>query len=147
MKKHLKALGQRILADKKILITLAAVLLIYYFVFHKILEATCPLVFLTGFPCPGCGLTRAAVLLFKFDFKGAYEMNPSIYIVVFLVLWIIITRYVLGKNPKVTTYILIAAILLAVGIYIRRMALYFPNRSPYVYMYDNVILNTLKKIR
>jgi hypothetical protein len=36
---------------------------------------------LTGVNCPGCGLTRALLLLFQFDFVGAWNMNPLIYLV------------------------------------------------------------------
>ncbi len=35
----------------------------------------------TGVNCPGCGLTRALILLFQLDFQGAWNMNPMIYIV------------------------------------------------------------------
>lgn len=33
---------------------------------------------LTGLPCPGCGLSRAAALLLKGDFMGAVYTNPMI---------------------------------------------------------------------
>ncbi|MBC9797371.1 DUF2752 domain-containing protein [Sinomicrobium sp. FJxs] len=39
---------------------------------------------LFGFECPGCGLQRAAALLFKGDFAGAFEMYPAIYPLCFL---------------------------------------------------------------
>lgn len=35
----------------------------------------------TGVNCPGCGLTRALLLLSLLDFQGAWNMNPMIYIV------------------------------------------------------------------
>ena len=31
--------------------------------------------------CPGCGLTRAFMLLLQFDFTGAWASNPLIFIV------------------------------------------------------------------
>ena len=36
----------------------------------------CPMVAFTGFPCPGCGLTRAGLLALSLDFPGAWKMNP-----------------------------------------------------------------------
>lgn len=34
---------------------------------------------ITGFQCPGCGITRMYIYMFKFDFKNAFMMNPIIF--------------------------------------------------------------------
>ena len=36
----------------------------------------CPWHAMTGWPCPGCGSTRAMVLLLHLDLPGALAMNP-----------------------------------------------------------------------
>lgn len=36
----------------------------------------CPLVILTGIPCPSCGTTRAALALARFDPLAALALNP-----------------------------------------------------------------------
>jgi hypothetical protein len=37
----------------------------------------CPYALLSGQPCPGCGMSRAATALFKGDLARATELNPS----------------------------------------------------------------------
>jgi len=36
----------------------------------------CPWHSFTGFACPGCGTTRAALRLLRFDLAGSFAMNP-----------------------------------------------------------------------
>lgn len=64
----------------------AIIVIIAYFVFgRKFIYSICPLIMLTGYPCPSCGLTRAGIQLLHFDFAGAWHMHPFIYVVAILV--------------------------------------------------------------
>ena len=36
----------------------------------------CPFLYLFGFPCPTCGVTRAIISLLKLDFKGYFFYQP-----------------------------------------------------------------------
>ena len=52
---------------------LAMVLL---YVFFSIVGIGCPIKFLTGISCAGCGMTRAWICLVHLDIKGAFYYHP-----------------------------------------------------------------------
>ena len=73
----------------------AIIVIIAYFVFgRKFIYSICPLIMLTGYPCPSCGLTRAGIRLLHFDFAGAWHMHPFIYVVAILVFRYCWNRYI-----------------------------------------------------
>lgn len=44
-------------------------------------ELPCLFVGLFGIPCPGCGITRAYIALFRLDFAAAFAYNPMFWAV------------------------------------------------------------------
>lgn len=40
----------------------------------------CPVAALSGVPCPGCGLTRAALALISGDFTAAFALHPLVFV-------------------------------------------------------------------
>lgn len=52
-------------------LVLAVVLVVYVFVVGR-----CPVYWLTGIPCPGCGMTRAFEALLHLDIAGAFYYHP-----------------------------------------------------------------------
>lgn len=59
------------------------------------LKHFCLIKLITNIECWGCGMTRAVAALSQFDFRGAYEFNHGIIIVVpvMFLLWGIIIYY------------------------------------------------------
>lgn len=54
-------------------------LVIIIFVLYLILNllgAGCPIKFLSGFSCPGCGMTRAVTSALLLDFRSAFYFHP-----------------------------------------------------------------------
>ena len=50
----------------------------------------CPIRWLTGIPCPGCGLSRAYLALLSGNLKGAFAFHPlfwAVPLLVFAALW------------------------------------------------------------
>jgi len=49
----------------------------------------CPIRYMTGIPCPGCGMSRACVSLILLDFEQALRYHPMVYAMpIFVVLYI-----------------------------------------------------------
>ena len=123
----------------------AIILIIAYFVlFRRIIYTICPVVLVTGYPCPGCGMTRAALRLFRFDFVGAWEMHPFIYAVVLLGVIFCVNRYFLSEKYNRQLKVLIVVTALAmIMFYIWRMYTMFPHTSPMIYYDRNCLKNIL----
>ncbi len=59
----------------------------------------CPILHLTGIPCPGCGLTRASVLLFQGDWQRSirYHLFAPLFVFAFV---LIAGSSVLPRSPR-----------------------------------------------
>lgn len=119
----------------------AVILLTVYFAFlKKFLHSLCPMVLLTGFPCPGCGLTRAAFRVLRFDFTGAWRVHPFIFALILLAGIFGTERYVKKScRMDVTKWCAIAVIAGMVIFYVWRMTHMFPDVPPMTYYHDNLL--------
>lgn len=48
--------------------------------FFDVIGIGCPIKFLTGVPCAGCGMTRAWICLLHLDIKGAFYYHPLFFL-------------------------------------------------------------------
>ncbi len=72
----------------------------------------------TGLDCPGCGMTRATVSVFKLDFQSAFEYNPIVFLVIPLLAYLILGNlyaWVFQKKFKeLPIYIIISLAILVI---------------------------------
>lgn len=119
----------------------AIIFFIAYFVFgKKYLHSLCPMVMITGFPCPGCGLTRAVFCLLRLDLSGAFRIHPFIYPIVIYIGLFGWNRYI--RKQKTGIRLKILMLLLAVSMivfYVWRMLKYFPGDPPMSYYSGNLL--------
>lgn len=116
-----------------------AAFMIYYLISHALFDAFCPFLVATGFPCAGCGLTRAGLHLLRGNIAEAAAINPSIFLVILFLLYCGYFRYFRGMKTKGFSIVLGALVAVTLAIYLYRMHLYFPDRVPYVYHRKNLL--------
>lgn len=133
-----KILREDIYGVRGVIIALA----LYFLFFRYILRSICPVVLVTGFPCPGCGMTRAWLQALRLDFAGAFRWHPLFWTLPLLVLLFLFCN----RLPKKA--VVAAAAILAVlfaGTYIVRMVWLFP-RTPPMTVNENAPLNRLLRL-
>lgn len=130
MKIEWKQAAGRVWKDMKEYKWLGLVLALYYLLMEIVFSAFCPLVIVTGLPCPGCGITRAFLCVLTGQFVRAWDINPLIYGVILTALYAGIQRYLLGQKVKGLRKILCVLAILMIGVYVYRMYRYFPHRPP-----------------
>lgn len=109
-------------------------------VLPHILYSLCPMVLVTGLPCPACGMTRAGVLVLRGHFAEAWKLQPFIYVLGLFVLAAGIWRYLLLKDSVGWMKKCLTVILLSMtAFYIYRMVRYFPDVPPVTYYPYNLI--------
>lgn len=95
----------------------AAGILLLYGVLH-LLGIGCPIRFLTGISCAGCGMTRAWLSVLSFDFQSAFYYHPLWPLVpAAAAVWLLRTRI----PPKLCTAFAYAAAGLFLAVYLFRM--------------------------
>ena len=59
---------------------LISLFVLYLLVTYLLKIPNCLVKLVCGYPCPGCGLTRAGFAVLRFDFAAAVHFNPLIFI-------------------------------------------------------------------
>lgn len=138
MKNILKNIYNDIMHIKTFIIIFIIAFISLNLLFHKI----CLISIITGFPCPGCGMTRAFVNLLTFHFKDAFYWSPSIFLWVPLLIYGILNRYIFKCSNKIFTILLCITGIITIIIYIVRMITLYPDNAPMVY-YENNLMHLL----
>ena len=59
-----------------------------YVAFITLTGIGCPIRFSTGISCPGCGMSRAVLLMLSGHFRAAFRMHPLVYVVLPAGIWL-----------------------------------------------------------
>ena len=101
--------------------TIIAIGLIYAKVFQS-LGFGMPCVFseITGFYCPGCGVSRMCIRIVNLDFYRAFRNNPFVFIILPYLAYIYVSesiRYIKGiRKKRSTAYTVVGIVVLVVAL-------------------------------
>jgi hypothetical protein len=99
----------------KDILTLLFFILVFYGILH-LLGIGCPIKFITGISCAGCGMIRAWYCVLKLDFSGAFYYHP-LFPLPFVVVGLFIFRKKLSKKQFDTCIYIIVALFVAVYVF------------------------------
>ena len=92
--------------EMKLILLLISFLIIFLFL-NKVFNFTIPCLFheITNLYCPGCGITRMFLALFKLDFYQAFRYNPLVFILLILSIVYFLVKKIGKLNFKLPNYI------------------------------------------
>ncbi|MCI5746009.1 MAG: DUF2752 domain-containing protein [Erysipelotrichaceae bacterium] len=122
-------------------------LLLYVFITYFFHIVSCPIKLIIGYPCIGCGMSRAILSLVSLNFKEAFIYHPFVFFLPFIMFVIIFKsrKNILKIYRQKWLWVSLTSLLIL--IYIIRMFLIYPN-YPLDYNENNLInfiINLLKK--
>lgn len=103
------------------IIAFGSIFLMYLFL--ELMGVTCPIKFLTGVSCLGCGMSRAWLSLLRFDFAGAFYYHP---LFAAPAIWIVIFLFRDRIKPSVFKAMLLITLILFGVVYLYRL-IYFKS--------------------
>ena len=135
----MRQMRERIWKDIKEYGPVVGILFTLWLVLTLLFGSACITVFITGLPCPGCGMGHALLSFLTGNIAQANSYNPSLWIWLIFGLGFFLHKYVLGKETRHLGWILTVVALLTVAIYLYRMIKLFPSEPPLTYYEDNLI--------
>ena len=78
----------------------------------------CPIRALTGVSCPGCGMTRAVISLFRLDFKAAWYYHPLVFAIVPFATVLFLLK--LKNKERLRKFFIVLVCLFLVSVYLYR---------------------------
>lgn len=101
---------------KSVFVLVLAIVIFYFFL--SLIGVGCPIKFITGISCAGCGMTRAWISILKCDFKSAFNYHPLFLIPIPTALLLIFKNKI---NRKLYIAGLTLVLILFLAVYVIRL--------------------------
>lgn len=118
---------------------LAFVIAAIYIIFN-IIGIGCPIKFITGISCPGCGMTRAVLATLRLQFHKAFYFHPLFFLVPFIFALYLFQDYL---KPTLVKYIWAIIIIVFLVVYILRL-LIIENDIVIIDIYSSSVLKFIQ---
>lgn len=122
-------------------ILIISIYLLYFAIYHHG-ETNCLVKRTIGFPCPGCGMSRASIYFITLQFRKAFYFHPFVFVMPFIFIVVFFKNLKFVRTIFYSKVFWSSIIILFIGIYIIRMILLFPDTVPMDY-YENSILKKI----
>lgn len=128
---------------KKFIVSRVEIILgVAVFAVFCMLTVGCPIKFVTGISCPGCGMTRAVRSLLAGDLAGAFYWHPLWLLLVPLTAYFLFDEYI---PKKLSRALLVFFVVSFVGVYIYRLV-FADNLAVTVDIHSGAVVECLKYI-
>lgn len=139
MSNKLRIIGNRIYEDLKKNRSPIVIILLFWLFMTLVFHRFCPVVLFCGFPCPGCGMTRAFFYFFTLRPMRAFGYNPVFPLWIVTIALMAWRRYVKGKSLSALYALLIFTALVTIAVYVYRIMYVFPGQEPMVFVHGNLL--------
>ena len=128
-------------------IFIAASIGLYLFLAQAVTGAICMIYATVGFPCPGCGLTRAFSAAFRLDFSGALRWHPLFWVIPIGIAFAVYNYLKHGSiiNRAFHRFALATGICFF-ALYAVRLFLFFPHTEPMIINPSSILQRLLRVI-
>lgn len=130
---------------KKIAKSLGVLLLTLLLVIF--LDIGCMVKYVTGFPCPGCGTTRAVIAFAQGHLVEAFYWHPLFWLTVPLLLVGMFMGGRFFKKEKSGKFFWLTLTLMYLSVYAVRMVLLFPDTPPMDYKEQSLLFQLYTWVR
>lgn len=113
---------------------------LYALITHTFGWQNCIIKLTIGYPCPGCGMTRAMLALCKFDFIKAFQYNPFVFALPIIFLCIAFRHINFVKKILNNRWVIMMVLVFVLLVYILRWIYVYPNEPMDYYEYNLLTL-------
>lgn len=114
------------------------VAILYLVVTKALWGRVCPMVLLTGLPCPACGLTRAGIAFLCLDWEQAWHFNACIFLIIPVIIYYLVCHYFASGKCRGGSLFLCIIVFSLIALYLYRMVYLFPDSAPMEYYTPNL---------